>query len=63
MLSAVYAISLIGGSPPLHARGHALQCNPTNARSSLRPDRTNISIARTVGMGRDLQLTVGERYS
>merc|ERR1712072_625565 len=26
-------------------------------------DRTNISIARTVGMGRDLQLTVGERYS
>merc|ERR1711939_347723 len=26
-------------------------------------DRTNISIARTVGTGRDLQLTVGERYS
>ncbi|GJN92861.1 hypothetical protein Rhopal_005901-T1 [Rhodotorula paludigena] len=26
-------------------------------------DRTNISIARTVGMGRDLALTVGERYS
>ncbi|GAA6053960.1 hypothetical protein JCM3770_004642 [Rhodotorula araucariae] len=26
-------------------------------------DRTNISIARTVGMGKDLKLTVGERYS
>lgn len=26
-------------------------------------DRTNISIARTVGMGKDLALTVGARYS
>ncbi|GAA6037418.1 hypothetical protein JCM8097_008561 [Rhodosporidiobolus ruineniae] len=26
-------------------------------------DRTNISVARVAGMGRDLQLTVGERYS
>ncbi|BGP18213.1 hypothetical protein JCM10213_007841 [Rhodosporidiobolus nylandii] len=26
-------------------------------------DRTNVSIARVAGMGRDLELTVGERYS